>query len=228
MNRIVQVKTVLYTSFLPASAGVAWEKLFHHRGHRGTRRNAALQRNTDHGAEARTVCTRLPRPSKGRSSTVVAFICAFFRRLLGGAADEISAEQGGLYGGQEVGADAGFCDEAAGTQAERFVDYFGRRFLAHEEDFGTWGTLADEAGGVESVEGGQADVEEDEAGLKFGGLLNGFLAVGYLGDDVKSGLRLQQAADEFAKGFEIFDYDNTHRIFHESGAHLLNYLYGVM
>jgi hypothetical protein len=151
-----------------------------------------------------------------------------FRNVLGVAADEISAEQDGLHGEQQVGADAAFGDEATGAQAERFLDYLGRRFLADEEDFGTWGVLANEASCVESIEGGEADVEEDEAGLEFGGFLNGLLAVGYLGDDVKSGLLLQQSSDESAKGFEVFNDDNAHRLFHQSGAHLLNYLYGVM
>ncbi len=105
----------------------------------------------------------------------------------------------------------------------------GGRFLAHEKDFGAWGVLADEAGGLEPIEGRKADIEEDEAGVQCGGLVNGFLAVGRLGDDVQAGLSLQQGADELAKGFEVFDQENADRgVFHESGPTYSNYLYGVI
>jgi len=99
-------------------------------------------------------------------------------------ADESSTRQNSFDREHEVIGDPGFRDKARGAQGQSFLPEFRRSFLGHEEDFGIGGEFANLAGDIESIQRGEADVEENEGGLEFCGLADGFLAVSDFGDDL--------------------------------------------
>lgn len=145
------------------------------------------------------------------------------RALVGGAADECSTRQNGLNRGHEVIGDAGFRDKPGGAQRKSFLHEFGRRFLGYEDDFGIERECANLAGDVEPIERGEPDVEENEGGLEFCGLADGFLAVGDFGDDLQVRFAFEKDANQVPKGCEVLDQkDADGEILHGVGAQLRN------
>jgi hypothetical protein len=125
------------------------------------------------------------------------------------AADKIPSGPDRFHGGQQVGGESGFKNVAGGSQAESFLHYQRRRFLAHEENPGVGGEFANETSGVESIHSGESDVEENQVRVQFGGLLNGVESVKGFLDDLQAGFFHEDSANQFSEGFEVFDQENA-------------------
>jgi hypothetical protein len=82
--------------------------------------------------------------------------------------------------------------------------------LADNEHSGLRRDFPDSAGGLDSVEIGEANVEHDQVRRQLPGLLNGIKPVGYRANYMQLRLRLKGRADEPAPWFVIVDNKNAY------------------
>ena len=105
---------------------------------------------------------------------------------------------------QEIGTDSDFENISEGSEIESFLSDFGGRFLSDEDDFRGGDKVANEAGGLDSIEAGEADVEKNQIRLELRRFLNGVEAIRDLGDDMKAGIFRKNGSNQVAEWLKIF------------------------
>ncbi len=91
----------------------------------------------------------------------------------------------------------------ARSQTKGFLHYVRGRFLTHEDYFRFWGEFANLSSGLDTVQCVESDVEENQIRFKLYRLLNRFLAVAHLADDLQVGPLAQCRTDKMPKWEKI-------------------------
>jgi hypothetical protein len=122
-----------------------------------------------------------------------------------GATERQLSRYNGVKRGQKIACGACFHDVAPGAQFLSFSHHILRGFLSQKDDFGFRDELTNFLGGRDSVEIGEADIQQDQVWPQVCGFVNRFEPVGHFADDLESAAGLEHFRDELPEGREILD-----------------------
>jgi hypothetical protein len=89
------------------------------------------------------------------------------------ATNILFARKDSFHSREQVGASSSFHNITQCAQAERLLHYILGGFLGQKNYFGAWNDLADLPASLNSIQTGETDVEQNQIGVKFFGLLDG-------------------------------------------------------
>ena len=95
------------------------------------------------------------------------------------------------------------------AEVEGFSHDISRGFLSEENNSCIRSKFADSASGIDSVQPGQTDIEQNQVGLQSLGLTDGFQPVRHLTDDPQICLLAEHRGDKPPNGFIIINHKNA-------------------
>ena len=133
------------------------------------------------------------------------------------AADPVIAAEDGADGGLQVVGEGVFEDDAAGADVQGLDDLLGGDGGGEEQNLDRGHAVHDGAHGFKAGQARHLHVEEQDIGLQFEGLSDGFVAVGGIADDFKAIRCGEHVAYTDADHGMVVRHHNSNRSFHLRG-----------
>jgi len=117
----------------------------------------------------------------------------------------VAVLEGAFDDGEEVAAEIGFAAVGAGSDFGGLAGDDAGIVLADQDDLHLGDLATENAGCVEAVHAGHADVHEDDVGMGGMGLIDGLLAIGGFAADFPAGMAGEHGGDHAADACVVID-----------------------